>query len=70
MIIKEIINTNGNVYTVKLKKPIEYLQDPNNGVVRMDWVDSWLGFLGCDMVLSTQTHLLFLNSIEEAEIVI
>ena len=60
---KKLFNHQGNIYMVLREIPFH-----NFKVGGMDKVKAWRDYLGADHVLKSQTHYMFCETIQEAEI--
>jgi len=65
--INQIINHQGNSYIVRYTKSVSSFT--KNNVISTDSINSWRMALECDQVIIEQDRVLFLQRIQDAEIV-
>ena len=59
---------NDKAYVVKQTLPVLNFEVKGQNKLNMDLVQAYRDWQGCDHVLRTQTHFLFCETIQEAEI--
>jgi len=58
-----------DAYVVKREIKIDSFLIKGQNRLNMEWVKAWRDWLMCDHVLKTQTHFIFCQRIEEAQII-
>ncbi len=61
---------NDKGYVVKREMPVLRFNIKGSNRLNMELCQAYRDYLGCDHVLRTQTHFLFCETIEDAEIVV
>tara|TARA_Y100000361_G_scaffold153557_1_gene175685 strand:- start:28 stop:270 length:243 start_codon:yes stop_codon:yes gene_type:complete len=56
-------------YVVKREMPTHNFAQKGTNRLNMELVQAWRDYLGCDHVLRSQTHFLFCETIQDAEII-
>jgi hypothetical protein len=67
--IHYIKHLNDKSYVVKSEVLIDKFIVKGTNNLNMDLAQAYRDWMGCDHVLKTQTHLLFCETIQEAEII-
>jgi len=70
MVNSYIKYVNDNAYIVKRETPIHNFIHKNTNQIDMELLASYRDWLGCDHVLRSQTHFLFCETIQDAEILV
>lgn len=65
--MKQMYYHNNEPYVLKRTIPLHNFT--HNGVVKMELVKAWRDWLDCNHVLRNQTHFLFVEIVEEPEII-
>ena len=68
MINHYIKYANDNAYIVKRETPIHNFEYKGTNKLNMELLANYRDWLGCDHVLRSQTHFLFCETIQDAEI--
>lgn len=63
---RELFKHNDKLYIIKAKSPISSFID-KTGKLHLDFVKGMQNFFKCDHTLKTETHFLFVETIEEIE---
>jgi hypothetical protein len=61
---------NDKGYVVKREMPVLRFNIKGSNRLNMELCQAYRDYLGCDHVLRTQTHFLFCETIEDAELVV
>jgi len=69
MITDYLKHLNGNTYIVKREVATHNFSIKGQDRLNMKLVEDYMKWIGCDHVLRTQTHFLFCETIQDAEII-
>ena len=69
MITDYLKYVNDDAYVVKHEIKIDSFLIKGQNRLNMEWVKAWRDWLMCDHVLKTQTHFIFCQRIEDAQII-
>jgi len=69
MITDYLKHLNGNTYIIKREVATHNFAIKGENGLNMELVQNFMRWLGCDHVLRTQTHFLFCETIQDAEII-
>ena len=67
--MKPVYMHGGNAYIIVGQNPVNHFAKTFGDHPNMEYVQMYMNWLKCDHVLNNQTHFMFCETIQEAEII-